>query len=176
MLEQKVVNLSYEVSLNKQNITLNNKKINDINTTLLQKKVVDIISHKPIYFATINIPKLNIREKPTLQSTIKGVGLKGETFKILETYYQKSENRIWYKIKKGWILSNYVGLILSPNLKELQYKNILNVKKITPKLIKQNQEKNVSNIITDKNISPPSQKININKNKENNISHLTLYK
>ena len=128
-LEQQIKMLKNDVNTNKTFISLNSNNIKEINSTIsiLQRKIVDIMNHKSNYFAIINISKLNIREKPTLKSKIVGLSFKGEIYKILDTYYQNNENRIWYKIKKGWISSNYVGLILTPNLKELKNKQLLNL-------------------------------------------------
>jgi len=128
-LDQKIKILETNVNTNRNIIIFNSDRIKEINSSIfiLQKKIVDIVSNKPTYFAIINATKLNIREKPSLQAKIVGLTLKGETYKILDT--QQNDNRIWYRIRKGWISSNYVGLILTPNLKELKNKQSLNLDK-----------------------------------------------
>jgi TolA-binding protein len=128
-LEQHIKMLKIDVNTNKNIIIFNSSKIKEINSliSILQKKIIDITNNKLAYFAIINATKLNIREEPTLKAKIVGIALKGEIYKISDI--QQSDNRTWYKIKKGWISSNYAGLILTPNLKELKNKQSLNLDK-----------------------------------------------
>ena len=107
--KQMLDNLNKKINDNKIAIQKNSVQIKKNN--ILLNKMYFTASSKTIYYAVVDVPKLNLREKPSVHSKILRVLHKNEKFLIQKSVRGKNSG-IWYKIKDGYISSTYVNLII----------------------------------------------------------------
>jgi len=159
-----LIQMSEDINGNKiaiqNNLIQINKNKKDI---MLNKRYLKRLSQaQTIYYAIVDVPKLNLREKPSLNSKILKVLNKGDKL-LIEDFVQCS-NRVWYKVKDGYISSNYVNLAILKKMNKIYFKqqkqlkankvpkkvNILNQVDINKTII---SESNLTTSYNDKNLT-----------------------